>query len=171
MDLFRHSFLFYPSSRPVFGSGWATRASDREVCKLYATVSAKNHNIHILLFAASGLLLVHMCGCFTLFVGAAGGAGTAVWLSGKLTQEFHATYDQTISAAEKALASLNLPVVKKVREDKIARLRSTYTDGKEIWIDIHKVTERSTKVEIRVGAISPDKEAADKILKAIKKNL
>jgi len=122
-------------------------------------------------FVLSGLLLMQMCGCFALLAGAAGGAGTAVWLSGKMSQQFNAPYDQTIIAAEKALKSLNLEVVKKVREEKVAQLRTKYTDGKETWIDIRKVTQNSTKVEVRVGAVSPDKEASDKILKEIQKHL
>ncbi len=119
----------------------------------------------------SGLLLLNMAGCFFLVAGAAGGAGTSVWLSGKLTQEFHASYDQTITAAEKALGSLNLAVAKKTREEDVTQIKSYYTDGKEIWIDIRRIAEKSTKVEIRVGAINPDREACDKILKRIQKYL
>ena len=117
----------------------------------------------------SGLLLVNIYGCFALFAGAAGGAGTAVWLSGKLTQEFNAPYDRTIEATNAALKSLNLEVTKQSKEEKITQIKSVYTDGKEIWIDIRKITDNSTKVEVRVGAISPDKDASGKILKTIEK--
>jgi hypothetical protein len=44
---------------------------------------------------------------------------------------------------------------------------SKYSDGKTIWIDIHRITEASSKIEVRVGAVSGNKEAADKILKKI----
>ena len=60
--------------------------------------------------------------------------------------------------------------VKKKQED-VTQLRSEYTDGKEIWIDIRRVTENSTKVDVRVGAVNPDKDAADKILKKIQSYL
>ena len=116
----------------------------------------------IIIFAFS------MCGCFVVIAGTAAGVGTAVWLSDKLTQEFNAPYDRTIDAAEAALRSLKLEITKKTREAEVTQLRGKYSDGKEIWIDIRKITENSTKVEIRVGALSPDKAASEKILKRIK---
>lgn len=118
-----------------------------------------------------GFLLVNTAGCFALFAGAAAGAGTAVWLSDKLTQQVNAPYEHTVTAAETALKSMNLPINKETHQAKVAQLRSTYTDGKEIWIDIRKVTETATKVEVRVGAVSPDKEASAAILKRIQESL
>lgn len=125
----------------------------------------------ITVFVFSGLLLLNMCGCVAVLAGTAGGAGTSVWLAGKLSQEFNASYDQTTSAARKALQSLKLEVAKEVRADDVTQFKSKYTDGKEIWIDVRRITETSTKVEVRVGAVNPDKEAADKILKKIQKYL
>ena len=58
-------------------------------------------------FIFSGFLLLNICGCFLLVAGAVGGAGTAVWLSGKLTQQFNAPYDRTVNATRKALRSFN----------------------------------------------------------------
>lgn len=115
----------------------------------------------------SGLLLINMYGCVALVAGTAGGAGTAVWLSGKLTQEFNASYIQAIKAAKNALRAYKLDLLKETREEGVTQLRSKYTDGKEIWIDIRKITENSTKVEVRVGVVTPDKEAAGKILRKI----
>lgn len=123
-------------------------------------------------FIFSIFLVLNMCGCAALLVGGAvGGAGTAVWLSGKLSQEFHSPYERTIDATKTALQSLKLEITKETREGNGSQLRSRYNDGKEIWIDIRKVTENSTKVEVRVGAVNPDKEAADKILKKIQNYL
>lgn len=39
----------------------------------------------------SVLLLLNICGCVALLAGAAAGAGTAAWLSGKLSQEVNAS--------------------------------------------------------------------------------
>ncbi len=113
------------------------------------------------------LVSLSLSGCFFLFAGAAGGAGTAVWLEGKLTQEFHASYQQTIDATKRSLSALRLDLVKETKDAAVTQLKSKYTDGKEIWIDIRKISDNSTKVEVRVGAVHPDKEAADKILKKI----
>lgn len=121
----------------------------------------------IMHFIAIGAILMNIYGCVALLAGTAAGAGTAAWLSGKLTQEFNASYDRTINAAERALKSLNLEVTKISKTEDVAQVRSQYTDGKEIWIDIRKVTDSSTKVEVRVGAVKADTEASTKILKRI----
>lgn len=125
----------------------------------------------ITIFVFWGLLLLNIYGCVALLAGAVGGTGTAAWLSGKLTQEFNAPYERTINAATKALRSLKLKVTKEAKEENIAQLKSKYSDGREIWIDIRKVTENSTKVEVRVGGVSPDKAAAGKILKEMQRYL
>lgn len=122
-------------------------------------------------FVFSGFLLLNIYGCFALVAGAVGGAGTAVWLSGKLTQQFNAPYDKTVHAAESALRSLNLEIAKEAKEENVTTFRSHYADGKEIWIDVRRITETSTKVEVRVGAVSSNKEASTKILKRIKEYL
>lgn len=121
----------------------------------------------VIVFVSMVFLSVNLCGCFLLLAGAAGGAGTATWLSGKLTQEFNAPYERTISASKKALSSMKLELVKMSKEENVTQLKSNYTDGKDIWIDIRRITDSSTKVEVRVGALSPDKAAAEKILTKI----
>lgn len=115
----------------------------------------------------SGLLLLNIYGCVALLAGAAGGAGTAVWLSEKLSQEVNAPFERAIKSAKSALSSLRLAVTKETIEQNIAQVMSKYTDGKTIWIDIRKITDSTSKVEVRVGAVKGDKEAADKILKRI----
>lgn len=122
-------------------------------------------------FLGLAFLLFNIYGCIAILAGAAGGVGTSVWLSGKLTQEFHAPYEKTIKAAKSALQSLKLDITKESKDDNVAQLRSKYSDGKEIWVDIRRVTETSSKVEIRVGGVSPDKDAATIILKRIQKYL
>jgi len=118
-----------------------------------------------------GLLLMNAYGCIALLAGAAGGAGTTVWLSEKLTQEVNVPFDRAVKAAKVALRSLKLEVTKETIEQNVAQIMSKYSDGKTIWIDIHRITNSSSRIEVRVGAISGDKEAADKILKRITRYL
>jgi predicted phage tail protein len=120
-----------------------------------------------MLLIVSGMLIMNLSGCFLFIAGVAGGAGTAVWLSGKLTQEFHASYHATIDATKSALQSLNLQMVKETQDESMTQIKGAYSDGREMWIDIHRVSDSSTKVEIRVGGVSPDKEAASIVLKKI----
>jgi hypothetical protein len=125
----------------------------------------------IILLSVMGLFLVSMCGCLAILAGGAAGAGTAFWTSDKLTQQFDTTYDRAVNAAGKALKSLNLEIAKQTNEAEVTQFRSKYTDGKEIWIDVRKITDNSTKVEVRVGVVKPNKEAATKILKRIENYL
>jgi hypothetical protein len=114
-----------------------------------------------------GIFLSSACGCAAIFVGVAGGAGTAVWLSGKSTQVYNAPYDKAVNAVKQALGSLNLAVSKEIAEARVTQIKSRYSDGHEIWIDIKKVTDYSSKVAVRVGGVKTDKGAAAKILKKI----
>ncbi len=125
----------------------------------------------IVLAVFTGFILLNLCGCFVLLGGAAGGAGTAAWLSGKLTQEVNAPYDNTIRAAKLALKSLRLEMTKETREETTDQIMSKYSDGRTIWIDIHKVSETSSKVEIRVGGVTSDKAAASRIMDRIMRYL
>jgi len=122
-------------------------------------------------FIFSSLFLANLYGCAALLVGAASGAGTAVWLSEKLTQEVNAPFDRAIEAAKSALKSLKLEVTKETKEENIAQIMGKYADGKTIWIDIRRITQISSKIDVRVGAVNSDKGAAAKILKAINRHL
>ena len=112
------------------------------------------------------LLAMGLSGCVALLAGTAGGVGTATWLSGKLSQEVKASFDRSIEGTKSALKSLRLEVTKQVKEDAVAQIKSKYSDGREIWIDVHKLTDSSCRIEVRVG-IAGDKEAARKILDRI----
>lgn len=110
-------------------------------------------------------------GCIALLAGAAGGAGAAVWLSGKLSQQVNASFDRTVAAAKSGLESLRLEVTKETVKADVAQIISSYTDGRTIWIDIRRITDLSSQIEVRVGATSRDKQAAQKVLNQIMRYL
>ncbi len=113
------------------------------------------------------LLLLNISGCIALLAGAAaGGLGAATWLSGKLSQEVNGSFDDSLNAAKSALKSFNLNIVKETKKEDVAQVMSNYTDGRTIWIDIHRVSLLVSRVEIRVGATG-DKDAARKIMNKI----
>jgi len=124
--------------------------------------------IGVLVF--TGLLITNLYGC-VLLAGAAGGAGTAVWIGDKLSEQVNVSYDRAINAARSALRSLKLEITKESKGTDVAQFLAKYTDGKQIWIDIRPITENSSKVDVRVGRLSPDKAAADKIMRQIKRYL
>lgn len=117
------------------------------------------------------LLLLSQCyGCVALLAGAAGGAGTAVWLSNKLTQDVNAPAARVVNAAKASLKKMKLNVDKETTTEDVTQIISEYTDGKKVWVDVHQVTEKSSRLEIRVGVVG-DEEPARKILDEILKRL
>ena len=115
-------------------------------------------------------MLVSFSGCAALVVGAVAGGGTALWLSGKLSQEVDGSYDKTVKATESALKSLKLPVEEKNTGKEVTQIISKYTDGSKVWIDIRPVSAKKSKVEVRVG-MNGNKEASRKILNKIERYL
>lgn len=126
-------------------------------------------------FLSSVILLVNIGGCAALIVGSvAGGAGTAVWLSGKLVQYVNYPFGHVENSAKDYLKFRNLAMVSKetiASGHSVAQIRSRETSGERILIDIHKITGTSSRIEVRVGTVISNKEAADRILKGITERL
>jgi hypothetical protein len=120
----------------------------------------------ICLSIVSGFLLMNLYGCVALLAGAAGGVGTSAWLSNKLVHEVNSPFEKSINAASSALKNLKLEITKETRKDDVTQIMSNYFDGKTIWIDVHKVTDRTSRIEVRVG-MSGDEVAARKIMDKI----
>ena len=125
----------------------------------------------VLIFISS--ISIYICGCTPLLVAGgavAGGAGTAGWISGKLVQELDTPFEKTFQATKYALQALNLVITKEVKKLDVAQVKGKYIDGKTIWIDIFKVSQSASRIEVRVGAI-PNKDATYKILDRIREYL
>jgi hypothetical protein len=121
------------------------------------------------------LILLLLClpslgGCVLLLGAAAGGAGTAYWFANKLSDEVSASYDASLAATRRAMASLKLEIEKEARTEEVTQFISTYTDGSKIWIDVRPMTQKTTKIEIRVG-VKGDKAASGQIMDRIKSYL
>ncbi len=122
------------------------------------------------LFLALIFLTTVLSGCMLLLAGAAGGAGTAVWLSGKLVEEENVSFLRSYDAAKAALASFRYPVEKDTIRTNVAQIIAKHTDGRTIWVDIHRITDVRSRIDVRVGARS-DQDAARVLLERIKRNL
>lgn len=123
----------------------------------------------IALFVVSVFLLTNLYGCVALLAGAAAGGGTALWLSGKLTDEVSASFSRTISATEKAMGSLCSGKLNKVSRDNVVQFRGEDSSGRNINVDVFRVSDKTTKLEIRVSV--DEKDAAQRVLDEIKRRL
>ena len=128
----------------------------------------------VFLYILIVLFLFNIYGCAVVVAGAAGSAGTAAWLSGKMTQQVNASSEESLKAARAALKDLKLHITKETKAEDVIQIKSNYTDDRTIWIDIKTISHSTTQIEVRVGAVS-DKEAAktvlDKILSRLPKSL
>ena len=103
-------------------------------------------------------------------IGAAGGAGGTVYVKGKLEEVINWPVIDVHAASKEALTDLRLPIIEDRADSFIAKLKSTYADGKNVWIDIKWVTDKASKIVIRVGLIG-DLTRSQKILERIKSYL
>ena len=118
----------------------------------------------------TSVLLFNLCGCVALVAGTAGGAGTAFWLGGKIDQQVNASLTHAVEAVTKTFDAMRLKITKTTVKDEVAQIMGEYSDGRTIWVDVHKISNKSSRIEIRVGATG-DKAASRKILDKIKRYL
>ncbi len=122
------------------------------------------------LFFVSMCLLVHCYGCVALLAGAAGGAGTAAWLSGKMVQEVAASPEKSLSAIKSSFAAMKYSITKETIKEDVIQVLGKHTNGKKIWVDVVPIISAGSKIQVRVGMVS-DKEAARALLNEIVRKL
>jgi hypothetical protein len=120
-------------------------------------------------FVSLASIVMFSSGCFLLLAGAAGGAGTAVWLQSKLSQTVNGPLEQAVRGAKAGLQDLKVIVSKETVEPDLTQLKGDY-DGKSYWIDVRRVTDKSSKIEVRVG-VPGDEAAARRIMDSILKHM
>jgi hypothetical protein len=120
-------------------------------------------------FVSLTFIVLSSSGCFLLLAGAAGGAGTAVWLQSKMTQNVNGPLDQAVRASKDGLKDLKIAISKETAEPDVTQLRGDY-GGKPYWIDIRRVTDKTSKIDVRVG-VPGDEASSRHIMDAILKHL
>ena len=114
--------------------------------------------------------ILTMSGCIPLLVGAAAGAGGYAYIRGVLVKQFDMPASKVHQAAIKAVKSLELDIKYDKGDRLSAKVRSEFSDGKDVKIDINAITEQTSQVKIRVGMIG-DKLRSEMVLTAIEKYL
>ena len=123
-------------------------------------------------FLLVGLLFVSVIsaqGCILLAGAAVGGSGVAYAL-GKLEHNVDEDLERTHKATLKALEKLDMYVVSEKVLFKSSKIEAQTVEGKEVKIDIESLTEKASKISIRVGLVG-DEERSYMILGAIQKQL
>jgi uncharacterized protein (DUF2062 family) len=89
------------------------------------------------------------------------------WINGQVSQDLDATFSKVVPAALQALEALQLNITKTEIAKDAALIIGEYVDNKTIWIDLRRISERATHLEIRVS-VQGNKEASFLILEKIK---
>lgn len=111
---------------------------------------------------------VSMSGCILLAAGAAG-VGTAKWLSDKVSEEVDRPMANVAMAAKDALQGMRLKVYKETNAAEVTQLLAKYTDGRQVWVDVHQLSANNSRVDVRVGWASGTADARDILKKIVSK--
>ena len=115
---------------------------------------------------ALGLSVAGLTGCFAVV--AAGAAGTGVaWYRGQLEANLDQNIDAVFTASQKALRQLEFANISNQKSSVDAQLVARTALDKKVEVRLEKVTDRSTKVIIRVGVFG-DETLSMSILDKIK---
>ena len=121
-------------------------------------------------FLAMAPILMLLTGCIPLIIGVAAGAGGVAYVRGILEQNI----DQDLSRSHEAVISAFKDLKISIKTDEVNK-HNTKTvgkseDKKDVTVALDALTEKATKVQIRVGLFG-DEESSLKILNAIQKHL
>ncbi len=109
-------------------------------------------------------------GCVALLFGAAAGAGGYAWAKGVLEKEFDRPVEEVHAAVLKALKKLEITVKDEDKDRLSAVTKGKFADGKNLTVHIEAVTEKKSKLKIRVGVFG-DRDRSEQILNLVKKSL
>jgi hypothetical protein len=113
--------------------------------------------------------LLFQTGCLVAAAGAAG-AGTVAYLRGELSSTLDAPYENAVRAANRGLQELEFAKISENKDALTAILISRTADDKKVEVKVTKVTESTTRVQIRVG-IFGDEALSLTVLDRIKEQL
>ena len=125
---------------------------------------------NVLLTMTVGLMVVTTSGCVALLLGAVAGAGSVVYVKGELEKNLDATVVKMHKASLAGLKDLDMFVLSDELNVHNASIRSEDAQGKKVTIRIDALTERSSKIKIRIGIVG-NKTKSQIILDAIERKL
>lgn len=110
-----------------------------------------------------------LTGCVVVAAGAVG-AGAVAYVRGELESSLEADLGTAYAAAQRALAKLEFARIEERQSGLDARLVHRTALDKRVEIRLKKVTDRLTKIEIRVGVVG-DQELSLTLLDKIQAEL
>ncbi|MCD4780342.1 MAG: DUF3568 domain-containing protein [Candidatus Omnitrophica bacterium] len=105
------------------------------------------------------VMVINFSGCIPLLVGAAVGAGSMAYMQGVLEMNFDQSVKKSHGASVAALKDLGLFIKQDELNRHSSRINFEFETGEKGKIDIKALTERSSKIKIRVGVIGDESKS------------
>jgi len=121
----------------------------------------------ILLIALATSIVALCSGCALLLVGAAAGAGTAVYVNGEMSSEEAIPFDRAWNAAQAGVKDMQYAITEQQKDAGAAKLTARGAGDKKIEVKLEKVSGTVTRFRIRVGLVG-DKVISNQILEKVK---
>ncbi len=125
--------------------------------------------LNVVLGLLLGVSLLSSQGC-VLLAGAAAGVGGYAYATGSLAKNLDSSTNEVHDAAIRGLKDIGAFVVTDNSDGKETKIHAESVDGKNIKVDIEPLTDRASKIKIRVGTFGSETESLA-ILKAITNRL
>jgi len=119
--------------------------------------------------ALLAVALLFQTGCLVAAAGAAG-AGTVAYIRGELSSTLDAPYEKVVRASNRGIQQLEFAKISENKDALTAILISRTADDKKIEVKVTKVTDSSTRIQIRVGVFGNEALSLT-VLDKIKENL
>ena len=119
---------------------------------------------------ASIFLLFGSTGCVALLVGGAAGAGAVAYQRGALVSTETANMDTTWNACRAAVKRLQFDELQAKKDALEGTLEAKTSTGKTITFNLHRLTEGTTELRIRVGTFGDEaltRQIHDTVRKAL----
>ncbi len=108
-------------------------------------------------------------GCLVAAAGAAG-AGTVAYIRGELSSTLDAPYENAVRAANRGIQQLEFAKISENKDALTAIIISRTADDKKIEVKVTKITDSTTRIQIRVGVFGHEALSLT-VLDKIKENL
>jgi outer membrane protein OmpA-like peptidoglycan-associated protein len=105
-------------------------------------------------------------GCALVLLGAGAGAGTAVYLQGRVVRTYAAEYHGAVRACREALESLKIPVTDETADELKTSLSARRPDGTPVRVEITRSGPGRTEVGVRTGPVGVTETAVSETIQA-----
>ncbi|HLF19141.1 MAG TPA: DUF3568 family protein [Candidatus Omnitrophota bacterium] len=107
------------------------------------------------------LTVMTTSGCFALLLGAAAGAVGTVYVQGDLQKSFERNIKDVHKVVLAVMKSMDILVKSDELNYADASVKGEYEDGEAVTVSIKALTEKTTKVTVRVGVFGDEVKSSE----------